>query len=130
MSKIYLFAVAVAVLFAGCSASNWNLGKTPIQGSQTDKTQPTMQQTQQNSSQNFHINTVINTWGEPDLTRTNSAGNQVYVWQNCKATGKYIERCDQNTCETIPEQECCERALITDQNGYVQNLKEAVNSCM
>ena len=82
------------------------------------------------SSQSFHIDTVINTWGEPKETRVDANGSNVYVWENCKPTGNMIEKCDSNGCKTIPETTCCERALVTDEFGYVQNLKEAVNNCI
>lgn len=137
MKKIYILSLAItsALLLGGCSASNWNLGKTmdknQDQQSKTGQQSKTQDKTQsQTQSSNFHIDTIINTWGQPTFERTSPQGNKVYVWENCKPTGVYIDRCDENGCETVPETQCCERALETDQHGYVSNLKEAINSCM
>lgn len=129
MKKTYMLTLSSIILFAGCSASNWNLGKTMTNDiPQAKQEQP--KTIKEKNAENFHIDTVINTWGEPTSTRVNSAGNKVYVWENCKPTGNFIESCNENGCETIPEKECCERDLITDEAGYVQNIKEAVNSCI
>lgn len=131
MKKQIFVIFAFALLISGCSVSNWNIGKDTGANTKQPQTQPVQEVKQPQTNQNnFHIDTVINTWGKPNATRVNSAGNKVYVWENCKPTGVMVDKCNENGCSTIPETSCCERALITDQDGYVQNLKEAVNSCI
>lgn len=128
MKKINLSILLVAFFISGCSVSNWNIGKTTTQN--TQKEEISKPKTVNNNKNNFHIDTIINTWGNPTTTRQNSAGNKIYVWENCKPTGVMVDVCDDSGCSTVPETTCCERALITDKDGYVQNLKEAVNSCI
>ncbi|NLK66726.1 MAG: hypothetical protein GX282_04540 [Campylobacteraceae bacterium] len=132
MKRQLIALFAMAILMSGCTTSQWNVGK----GTGKQPHQPPMETPQKQAPKpkpeetSFHIDTVINTWGQPKEVRVNSAGNKVYVWENCKPTGLMIDKCDENGCSTVPETTCCERALVTDERGYVQNLKEAVNSCI
>ncbi|PSM51656.1 hypothetical protein CRN67_07405 [Campylobacter blaseri] len=129
------FVIVFTLFLSGCSVSNWNLGKTTTKEMPQTENKPQgglkeESETKKAENSNFHIDTIINTWGQPTYERTNPQGKKVYIWENCKPTGVYIDRCDSNGCETVPETQCCERALETDNNGYVQNLKEAINSCI
>lgn len=142
--KKYLLSLTAIItfMFTGCTYSNWNVGnqypaKKPTDTSVSTNSnipsdsEPDMNaKTPKDRTNMFHINTVINTWGQPNDIRVNPDGKKVYIWQNCKSTGKYIDRCTQDSCETVPETTCCERALVTDEEGYVTNLKEAIASCM
>jgi len=80
----------------------------------------------QDAAGNYHISTIIDNWGQPNSKR---AGG-IYVWQSCQSTGKYVEKCEGDTCRTAPETTCCDRELRTNTAGYVTNLKEALAKCM
>ena len=129
MKKINLSVFMIALFISGCGVSNWNIGKTTMQNTKKEEVSKPKEEVNNNKN-NYHIDTIINTWGNPTSTRQNSAGNKIYIWENCKPTGAMVDVCDDNGCSTIPEKNCCERALVTDKDGYVQNLKEAVNSCI
>lgn len=141
---LYLPMIVLSVLLTGCGYSSWNVmndDDEPMVVHKAQKKQPaqevkvnTPEVVQQDVNETkkpqrpanaFHIDEVIKTWGEPNLRRPN-----VYIWKNCKATGKYIDKCEGDTCETVPETKCCERALKTDSEGYVLNLKQAISACM
>lgn len=141
MRKLSLFiTIFVAVIISGCSVSNWNVGKTqtgstqqeqPAEPTPVEPTTPTPPPVEAPKPQSkIHIDKIIEAWGSPSAERRDERGNKVYIYQNCKPTGMYIDKCDDSGCKTVPETKCCERALVTDKDGYVLNLKEAVNSCM
>jgi len=83
-----------------------------------------------NAQNQYHISKIIEIWGEPNTTSYDVKNNKIYHWKNCKATGKTENRCDSNgNCEKVPTTSCCERKLRTNDAGYVQNLKEAIDTC-
>ena len=147
MRKI-LFLACVAALFGGCGYSNWNVYGEPDSPTTSQPTQePTkpedsMQDGQtiggtqieieqpQDRENMFHINTVVSTWGRPDNAFIDDDNIRHYVWRNCKNTGQYREQCVEDSCKNVPVQNCCDRDLITDDEGYVVNLKEAVAKCL
>lgn len=63
----------------------------------------------------YHIDKIIEIWGESNSISTNANGNKVYSWKNCKSIGGKTS--------------CCDRKLRTNDTGYVQNLKEAIATC-
>ncbi|NLY04380.1 MAG: hypothetical protein GXZ15_06065 [Campylobacter sp.] len=133
MHKFSILIIALlAITISGCSVSNWNVGKTAKGDEEvaTVETKPSSVATKEHNENNLHIDKIIEAWGSPTRETENSAGDKIYIYENCKATGVYVDKCDENGCQTIPEMNCCERELITDQNGYVQNLKDAINSCL
>ena len=72
-------------------------------------------ETKQTATSQYHINKIIEIWGEPNSVSTNANGNKVYSWKNCKSVGGKTS--------------CCDRKLRTNDAGYVQNLKEAIATC-
>lgn len=160
MKKHIAILAIFALFFAGCGYSNWNLGnaapKPPQEQTQTgngqldnsihhDQIQTTDSGTgvvditgsgttspegAPSQGNMFHIDTIISTWGEPNTIQTNALGEKVYIWKNCRSTGQYIEKCNADSCETVPETVCCERKLVTNSEGYVTNLKQAIAECM
>ena len=152
MKKV-LFLACVAVLIGGCGYSNWNVFGEPNSQSTTTQTttmptqepmrpEDTMQDGQtiggkeiqmqqpQDRENMFHINTVVSTWGKPDSARIDDDNIRHYIWRNCKDTGVYREQCIEDDCKQVPVRNCCDRDLITDDEGYVINLKEAVSKCL
>ena len=83
-----------------------------------------------NTKSQYHIDKIIEIWGEPSAKSTDAKGNKIYSWKNCKATGMFEKQCDTNgNCEKVARTSCCDRKLRTDKGGYVQNLKEAIAAC-
>lgn len=135
MRKVSLIVTFfISLIISGCSVSNWNVGKTVGESKTTSNEQTPVQtppsQVTKPKQQNLHVNKIIEAWGSPTKMRKGALDEDIYVWENCKATGLYVDKCDDNGCKTVPETKCCERALITDKDGYVTNLKEAVNNCI
>ena len=152
MKKV-LFLVCIMAFFGGCGYSNWNINNQPTtqngQNTQTPdivqepvKPEDTMQDGQtiggtqieieqpQDRENMFHINTVVSTWGRPDNEFIDDDNIKHYIWKNCKDTGVYREQCVGEDCKQVPVRNCCDRDLITDDEGYVINLKEAVAKCI
>lgn len=128
-----LISIFVAIVISGCSVSNWNVGKTigkEEQPSTQTPAQTAPAEIEQQKTPALHIDTIIQAWGSPTKIEKDSLGRDIYIWENCKATGLYIDKCDDTGCKTVPQTKCCERAINTDENGNVTNLKEAVNSCI
>lgn len=149
MKKI-VFSIMLAFIIGGCGYSNWNVFNSP----QTQNSRQNSQQTntnqngqisqtieqnqglivleepmpqQQNDFENpnkpeakkdgnFHINTIVSTWGKPTRVKIDDFDQKNYIWQNCKGSGD--------------SKQCCERVLITDNEGYVTNLREAISECL
>lgn len=144
---IGMILLSAVFVFSGCSYSNWNISKDkpaakhqPKQDVMDEpivKAEPIIDQnieqnitTPKDRANMFHINTVVSTWGAPNSVKVDENGDNNYIWKNCKKTGKYIDECRDDVCNTVPETACCDRVLITDKEGYVTNLKEAVANCM
>lgn len=127
-----LISVFVAIVISGCGVSNWNVGKTVGQQEQSTKTptQTAPVEIEKPKTPTLHIDKIIQAWGSPTKIEKDALNRDVYIWENCKATGLYVDKCDDSGCKTVPETKCCERVLNTDENGNVTNLKDAVNSCM
>lgn len=143
MRKILIFAFAL--ILSGCGYSNWNVfnddtpkttqkpAKKPIPKPEPKPQPPVKPETNTTKTRDknaFTIDQVIKSWGTYDLKRTASDGTGIYIWKVCKSSGKTKTECDGDTCDTIQENKCCERALRTDSEGYVTNLKQAIAKCM
>ena len=145
MKKVAFLAMLCFVI-SGCGYSNWNVFNAPQTGnsgqSQTNKTNGDIQQNssfdqglvvieedmpkpsevenpnkpEAKKDGKFHINTIVSTWGRPDQVRIDDFDQKNYIWQNCTGSGE--------------NKKCCERTLVTDEEGYVTNLREAINHCL
>lgn len=148
MKKIAIFSTFIIFLLTGCGYSNWNIlspnspndvvlkeptkkpKKVEEVKKEEKKPEEPKQQEVKDRKNSFTIDQVIKSWGPYDLKRTSNSGNPIYIWKNCKTTGKTKTQCNGDTCDTVQETTCCERALRVDSEGYVTNLKEAIASCM
>lgn len=79
----------------------------------------------EDSNGNKHISAVIAAWGEPKFKTSDG----VYIWESCRKSGKYVKNCEDNECQAVAQEVCCDRKLKTNQNGYVTNLREALKEC-
>lgn len=176
--KKNILTVFLALLFVGCTYTNWNILNKPdntnnkikvdrnvaVPGSaKPQNTNNQTTQTEQNSDDNgdfvmiendipgtvennatqsfeehnatkeqsgmYKITTITSLWGAPNKVIQDENGANRYIWKNCKESGKYEQKCEDDNCESVPKLDCCDRILITDSEGYVTNLKEAIQEC-